>query len=175
MLYLKYRKQVTKSYGGKNMQLSSTERFMTTILSCGYGDLSLLDECYTHLTDEIMDVDDTIEHLQSNGNLSLNSLLYEVYREIRSAICDKAGDLINNPTVLEEYFEESDISFISKHVEDLQDKINEEYLVDGWTNCQDSHINGVIEEILDHDKNCEQNAIALITEFIKQLKAESED
>lgn len=157
------------------MQLTSAERFMTTILSCGYGDLSLLDECYTHLTDEIMDVDDTVEHLQSDGNLSLNSLLYEVYREVRSAICDKAGELINNPTVLTEYFEESDMSFIAEHVEDLQDKINEEYLVDGWTNCQDSHINGVIEEIINHDKNCEQNAIALITEFVDQLKAESED
>ena len=157
------------------MYLTSTERFMTTILSCGYGDLSLLDECYTHLTDEIMDVDDTIEHLQSNGNLSLNSLLYEVYREVRSAICDKAGELINNPTVLTEYFEESDVSFIAEHVEGLQDKINEEYLVDCWTNCQDSHINGVIEDILDHDKNCEQNAIALITEFVNQLKAESEE
>lgn len=157
------------------MQLTSTERFMTTILNCGYGDLSLLDECYTHLTDEIMDVDDTVEHLQSNGYLSLNSLLYEVYREIRSAICDKAGELITNPTVLEEYFEESDVSFIAGHFEDLQDKINEEYLVDCWTNCQDSHINGVIEDILDHDKNCEQNAIALITEFMNQLKAESEE
>lgn len=157
------------------MQLTSTERFMTKILDCGYGDLSLLDECYTHLTDEIMDVDDTVEHLQSNGYLSLNSLLYEVYRNIRSAICDRAGELITNPTVLEEYFEESDVSFIAGHVEDLQGKINEEYLVDCWTNCQDSHINGVIEDILDHDKNCEQNAIALITEFVNQLKAESEE
>lgn len=157
------------------MQLTSTERFMTKILDCGYGDLSLLDECYTHLTDEIMDIDDTVEHLQSNGYLSLNSLLYEVYRNIRSAICDKAGELITNPTVLEEYFEESDVSFITEHVEDLQDKINEEYLVDCWTNCQDSHINGIIEDILDHDKNCEQNAIALITEFVNQLKAESEE
>ena len=157
------------------MYLTSTERFMTKVLNCGYGDLSLLDECYTHLTDEIMDVDDTIEHLQSNGNLSLNSLLYEVYREVRSAICDKAEGLINNPTVLTEYFEDSDVSFIAEHVKGLQDKINEEYLVDCWTNCQDSHINGVIEDILDHDKNCEQNAIALITEFVNQLKAEGEE
>ena len=157
------------------MYLSSTERFTTTVLSCDYGDLFLLDECYTHLTDEIMYVDDTVEHLQSEGNLSLNSLLYEVYRNIRSAICDKAEKLIYNPTVLEEYFEDSDVSFIAEHVEDLQDKINEEYLVDCWTNCQDSHINGVIEDILDHDKNCEQNAITLITEFVNQLKAESEE
>lgn len=152
------------------MQLTSTERFMTKILNCGYGDLSLLDECYTHLTDEIMDVDDTVEHLQSNGYLSLNSLLYEVYRNIRSAICDKAGELITNPTVLEEYFEESDVSFIAGHFKDLQDKINEEYLVDCWTNCQDSHINGVIEDILDHDKNCEQNAIALIKYLIRVVE-----
>lgn len=157
------------------MYLSSTERFTTTVLSCGYGDLFLLDECYTYLTDDIMDVDDTVEHLQSEGNLSLNSLLYEVYRNIRSAICDKAEKLIYNPTVLEEYFDESDVIFITEHSEDLQDKINEEYLVDGWTNCQDSHINGVIEEIINHDKNCEQNAIALITEFVDQLKAESEE
>ena len=157
------------------MYLSSTERFTTTVLSCDYGDLFLLDECYTYLTDDIMDVDDTVEHLQSEGNLSLNSLLYEVYRNIRSAICDKAEKLMYNPTVLEEYFEDSDVSFIAEHVEDLQDKINEEYLVDCWTNCQDSHINGVIEDILDHDKNCEQNAITLITEFVNQLKAESEE
>ena len=157
------------------MYLTSTEQFMTKVLNCGYGDLSMLDECYTHLTEEIMDVDDTVEHLQSEGYLSLNSLLYEVYRNIRSAICDKAGELITNPTVLEEYFEESDISFITEHAEDLQDKINEEYLVDCCTNCLASHINGVIEDILDHDKNCEQNAIALITEFVNQLKAESEE
>lgn len=157
------------------MYLTSTERFMTKILYCGYGDLSLLDECYTHLTDEIMYVDDTVEYLQSNGILSLNNLLYEVYKEIRSAICDKAEKLINNTTVLAEYFEESDVSFITEHVEGLQDKINDEYLVDCWTNCQDSHINGIIEDILDHDKNCEQNAIALITEFVNQLKAESEE
>lgn len=143
---------------------------MTTILNCGYGDLSILDECYTYLTDEIMDVDDTVVELQHNDALSLNNLLYEVYSEIRSAICNKADELINNPTVLTENFEESDISFIVEHIEDLRNKIREECLVDCWTNCQDSSINGVIEEIINHDKNCEQNAIALITEFVNLLK-----
>lgn len=157
------------------MYLTSTERFMTTILNCGCGDLSMLDECYTHLTDEIMDVDDTVEELQRNRKLSLNNLLYEVYSEIRSAICNKANELINNSTVLTENLEESDISFIVEHIEDLRNRICEEYLVDCWTNCQDSSINGVIEHILDCDKNCEQNAILLIAEFVEQIKAESEE
>lgn len=150
------------------MQLTSNECFMTQILNCGYGDLDMLDNVYSKLAEECCDVETVIEDLIVCTNLSLNSLLSDVYYYITREITEQAKNTINRNDMLQEFIEENKLNKDDIDVIELTLKLNQIQNTYPFANCQDTHFNSDLDNTVDFDKSITENVNLLLMHLIKE-------
>lgn len=150
------------------MQLTSNECFMTQILNCGYGDLDMLDNVYSKLAEECCDVETVIEDLIVCTNLSLNSLLSDVYYYITREITEQAKNTINRDDMLQEFIEENELNKDDIDVIELTLKLNQIQNTYPFANCQDTHFNSDLDNTVDFNKSITENVNLLLMHLIKE-------
>lgn len=150
------------------MQLTSNECFMTQILNCGYGDLDMLDNVYSKLAEECCDIETVIEDLIVCTNLSLNSLLSDVYYYITREITEQAKNTINRDDMLQEFIEENKLNKDDIDVIELTLKLNQIQNTYPFANCQDTHFNSDLDNTVDFDKSITENVNLLLMHLIKE-------
>lgn len=150
------------------MQLTSNECFMTQILNCGYGDLDMLDNVYSKLAEECCDVETVIEDLIVCTNLSLNSLLSDVYYYITREITEQAKNTINRDDMFQEFIEENKLNKDDIDVIELTLKLNQIQNTYPFANCQDTHFNSDLDNTVDFDKSITENVNLLLMHLIKE-------
>lgn len=150
------------------MQLTTMESLLTHLLKCPRHDLSMVDFCYSPLVEDILDIEDIIDDLQENNNLNLNSLLFYTYVNVRQAICEEALELITNKEELSNKFCNEEVEEILNHTDYLTGMISAEAEIEPWTNYQDSSINGDLQDIINDDKPCKENALLLIEFYMNE-------
>lgn len=157
------------------MYLAPTDMFLTTILKCTPENVYLLELCYNDLVQDTLNIPDIIAELQSENELSLENLLYEVHKRLRRDICDKADEILENADLLSGYLSQDNVKYVLNNTDKIRNKIESERHVGCWVTSTGVDINGDIAVCIDYSEKCVMNAINLIAEFIDQLKAESED
>lgn len=150
------------------MQLTSNECFMTQILNCGYGDLDMLDNVYSKLAEECCDVETVIEDLIACTNLSLNSLLSDVYYYITREITEQAKNTINRDDIFQEFIEENKLNKDDIDVIELTLKLNQIQNTYPFANCLDTHFNSDLDNTVDFDKSITENVNLLLMHLIKE-------
>lgn len=150
------------------MQLTSNECFMTQILNCGYGDLDMLDNVYSKLAEECCDIETVIEDLIVCTNLSLNSLLSDVYYYITREITEQAKNTINRDDMLQEFIEENKLNKDDIDVIELTLKLNQIQNTYPFANCLDTHFNSDLDNTVDFDKSITENVNLLLMHLIKE-------
>lgn len=139
------------------------ENVLTAVFECGYGDLYMLDNCYSDLANEIIDMDDILSDAKENETLNLNYILYEAYYQIADRIIDDAIELLTkeyNNEIAEEL--ELDDEIKEKIVEELTEMSNSPFC-----NFIDTHFNNHLDQTIDWDKNVTYNVFELI-KYIKE-------
>lgn len=150
------------------MQLTSSECFMTQILNCGYADLDMLDNVYSKLAEECCDIETVIEDLIVCTNLSLNSLLSDVYYYITREITEQAKNTINRDDMLQEFIEEKELNKDDIDVIELTLKLNQIQNTYPFANCLDTHFNSDLDNTVDFDKSITENVNLLLMHLIKE-------
>lgn len=150
------------------MQLTSSECFMTQILNCGYADLDMLDNVYSKLAEECCDIETVIEDLIVCTNLSLNSLLSDVYYYITREITEQAKNTINRDDMLQEFIEEKELNKDDIDVIELTLKLNQIQNTYPFANCLDTHFNSDLDNTVDFNKSITENVNLLLMHLIKE-------
>lgn len=150
------------------MQLTSNECFMTQILNCGYGDLDMLDNVYSKLAEECCDIETVIEDLIVCTNLSLNSLLSDVYYYITREITEQAKNTINRDDMFQEFIEENKLNKDDIDVIELTLKLNQIQNTYPFANCLDTHFNSDLDNTVDFNKSITENVNLLLMHLIKE-------
>lgn len=149
---------------------SNAELYAMAKLSCGIADLDMLDQLYSTLGEELVDVD---EHV--NDNDSLNDILYYLYEALTSQVADQIREFINvneeielqaNHVDFKGDVVDSDFFVVDFEDEDLRADL-EKLLEDLEGSCPfcnylDSHIGNELDEVVDWDSSVKDNAIALL-------------
>lgn len=162
------------------MNLTTNEKILTTLFNCGYADLSMLDDCFSELAEEVCDPMDILEELLNNGNLNLNNFLYEVYREITDSVYTNAhvmlsseSELVVNGTGNKALFINTTEIELPENVdtnnvlEQINNRINENT---PFTNCMDTHFQNELDEVIDWSESVEYNAINVIKYLIENYE-----
>lgn len=150
------------------MQLTSSECFMTQILNCGYADLDMLDNVYSKLAEECCDIETVIEDLIVCTNLSLNSLLSDVYYYITREITEQAKNTINRDDMFQEFIEENKLNKDDIDVIELTLKLNQIQNTYPFANCLDTHFNSDLDNTVDFNKSITENVNLLLMHLIKE-------
>lgn len=149
------------------MYLGTAEAYLTYTLKCEPHELNLLDFCYSPLVGEVLDIEDTIDYLQENNNLSLTTLLLQTYKQVRFAVCERALKILENETELIESFYKPEVKGILEQKDYLIAKITDEADVEPYSICIE-FIQGDLSNTLDDNKTCKDNAILLIQYYMKE-------
>ena len=135
--------------------MSSLEKFATDILDCGTADLSMLDDLYSTLGNEVIgDHNSFLKGICSEyqNNIDLNVILYELYYWVTNAIQEEIRENLENDA-WPEYSKEKEF-FLKQN-----DKLNE---YSPYTNFLDTHFQNDLDDTVDWDTSVQENAIKLL-------------
>lgn len=155
------------------MTLSSLECYAIDKLQCGVADLSMLDNVYSTLGEDVYTPEDLVDEADD-----LNSLLSMAYDQISEAVKDKLYEIAdyesnvevalqhrdNNGDICDtEYFTLEITEEIAERIKELADELVENY---AYANCLDTHFQNDLDQTVDWDYGVEHNAIDLIEYWI---------
>lgn len=147
------------------MNLNTNELILTSLLNCGYADLDILDNCYSQLADEVIDMDNILAELVGDGSLNLNNILFEAYYQIANRIIDDAIELLTKEYSDEvaEDFEIDNNEIKEKIVAELTKMLNSN---SPFCNCLDTHFSNHLDQTIDWGEDVWYN----VQELIKYIK-----
>ena len=156
--------------------MDTNEKVLTSLLQCGYADLTLLDNLYSELGEECADEETILAN-----NPTLNDIIYELYSAVQDNMVEYLKNFVNGTADYEEdtlddyveteYCEETKEE--RKRIHDLMTKAVEENITklensSPYANCLDSHFNNVLDYTVDWEYSLHDNAINLIKYWVKK-------
>ena len=127
--------------------MTSVDTFATDILNCGTSDLSLLDEVYSKLADEVLGGDWVKEEVMERQS-DLNSILYTLYNTVKDAVIERMVSIYNTTD------DEELASVIIENVNDLNRP--------PYPNCLDSKFDSDLDQTIDWESDVDSNVEYII-------------
>lgn len=146
------------------MYLSSLECYATDKLQCGVADLTMLDEVYSRLSEDALDVSGVVQECES-----LNDLLMYVYSGITEAVSNELKNIAENEDEVElNYGRTITITeSVAEQLNSLAEKLCE---YSPHVNCLDTCFQNDLHRTADFDMSVRDNAISLIEFWVDDEK-----
>ena len=155
------------------MSFSSLECYAMDKLQCGIADLSMLDNIYSTLGEDVYTPEDLVDECDD-----LNTLLEQAYNEISEAVKDKLYEIADDEEFIEialhhkdkdgdtcdtEIFDLEITEEIAEQIKEKADELTENY---AYANCLDTHFQNDLDQTLDEEDSLDNNCKALIEYWV---------